>query len=107
MTNKPETPKDTLTENQYISRYFYIDARHLALARRQEYICGSTLILLRERVPGRLETPKAQHARKRSGKRTVAAVDSGERSQCDPPKGTGASLMAWPLSQVTGQRGDG
>ena len=51
------------------------------------------LFLLRERARGRYRPgpPKAQHARKRSGKRTAADVDSGERPHGGPPKGIGRS----------------
>jgi len=59
--------------------------------RRSGVYLRLNLFLLRERVPGRHrpEPPKAQHARKRSGKRTAADVDSGERPHGGPPKGIG------------------
>ncbi len=59
--------------------------------RRSGVYLRLNLFLLRERVPGRHRPgpPKAQHARKRSGKRTAADVDSGERSHGGPPKGIG------------------
>jgi glycine cleavage system T protein (aminomethyltransferase) len=75
-------------------------------ARRGVYL-RLNYTLLRESVPDPFRAPpKAQHARKRSGKRTVAGVDSGEWPPGGPPKGTGAAY-AHLLSQVTGQRGDG
>jgi len=59
--------------------------------RRSGVYLRLNLLLLRERARGRHRPgpPKAQHARKRSGKRTAADVDSGERPPGGPPKGIG------------------